>query len=310
MPVVHGPYCSLRDLIALRVYAQKGRLHQRRAISLARHAGENRSRIRGRGVNFEEVRQYQPGDDVRNIDWRVTARTQKTHTKVFHEEKEKPVFVILDQRLSLFFGSRVCFKSVMAAQLAGLIAWGALDDNERVGGIVFGDQTRKEIRPARNSRTVLKFLRDIDQCHHALSLQGSPSSPAQAALDDALFAAAKSVITGSRIFIISDFSGYTEHTEKCLLQLARHHTVSTCFVYDPLEKQLPTDAAYAVSNGQETLYLSADRRSAHEDYRHLWQARLDRISGFHRKHGLFFEPLATTDDPLQYCHRIYGARSE
>lgn len=309
--IIRGPYCKLEQLVGLRVYSGKNRLNDVKRLSTARHAGEKKSRIRGRGINFEEVRQYQPGDDVRNIDWRVTARTQKTHTKIFHEEKEKPVFIILDQGPSMFFGSKVCFKSVMAAQLASLIAWSALDDNERVGGLVFNHAQCKITRAGRNKRSVLAMLNEIEQFNHALSLQNSGlhATTNQSLLDEALLNSLKSVATGCRIFIFSDFSAYSTLTEKHLVLLARHHSVSSCMIYDPLEPSLPKDGQYAVSDGGSTLYLSNNDHAVFNTYSELWQKRLDQIAGFHRKHGLFFDTLSTDEDPLDTSHQIYGARS-
>ena len=141
----------------------------RRNRALSVLAGPNKSNFRGRGIDFEEVRNYQPGDDIRSIDWRVTARTGTAHTKLFREERERPVLVAVDQRSSMFFGSSHCFKSVLAAQLASLLAWSALDAGDRVGGLVFNDASHREIRPRRSRKTVLALLSQISavQSHAA-----------------------------------------------------------------------------------------------------------------------------------------------
>src|SRR6056300_461999 len=149
-----GAYATLEDLIALRFPAQQLRL-ARRKKALSALTGPNKSNFRGRGIDFEEVRSYQPGDDIRTIDWRVTARTGSAHTKLFREERERPVLVVVDQRSSMFFGSSHCFKSVLAAQLASLIAWSALDAGDRVGGLVFNGEEHREIRPRRSRKNVL-----------------------------------------------------------------------------------------------------------------------------------------------------------
>src|SRR5210317_1518756 len=114
-----GAYTQLDDLIAQRFPAQQLTL-KRRNRALSALAGPNKTNFRGRGIDFEEVRNYQPGDDIRTIDWRVTARTGNAHTKLFREERERPVMVVTDQRSGMFFGSSHCCKSVLAAQLASL----------------------------------------------------------------------------------------------------------------------------------------------------------------------------------------------
>jgi len=151
---------DLTDLISLRFEAT--RLALPRNIR-ATHpiSGQQRSKIQGRGVDFSEVRLYQPGDDVRSIDWRVTARTDRPHTKLFQEEKERPVMVLIDQGPSLFFGSKVRFKSVAAARLGVMLAWSALGEGDRVGGIIFNDEGHDEIRPRRSRKSVLHLANKV-----------------------------------------------------------------------------------------------------------------------------------------------------
>ena len=162
-----GAYSDLADLIALRFPARQLKL-TRRNRALNALAGPNKSNFRGRGIDFEEVRNYQAGDDIRTIDWRVTARTGAAHTKLFREERERPVLVVVDQRNGMFFGSRHCFKSVLAAQLASLVAWSALDSGDRVGGLVFNGREHRDIRPRRSRRTALALLSQVVDYNCAL----------------------------------------------------------------------------------------------------------------------------------------------
>ena len=141
-----GIRATLTDLIGLRFEASRMPL-PRNIRATHPISGQLRSKIQGRGVDFSEVRLYQPGDDVRSIDWRVTARTNQPHTKLFQEEKERPVLVLIDQGASLFFGSKVRFKSVAAARLGLSIAWSALAEGDRVGGIVSTEKAMKRFDP-------------------------------------------------------------------------------------------------------------------------------------------------------------------
>jgi len=155
-----GVHVDLDELIALE--------HRGRRVSFLPHqpvhsllSGRFASRMRGRGLNFEEIRDYRPGDDVRSIDWKVTARLQKPHVRVFNEERDRQALLVVDQRLSMFFGSRLAMKSVTAAQAAAIGAWRVLGAGDRVGAIVFNDHDLVEINARRSRATVLQILSAI-----------------------------------------------------------------------------------------------------------------------------------------------------
>ena len=152
-----GVYVSLDDLLALEYRGRKVSFLPRQPVrSLL--SGRFASRMRGRGLNFEEIRDYRPGDDVRSIDWKVTARLQKPHIRVFNEERDRQALLVVDQRLSMFFGSRRAMKSVAAAEAAAIGAWRVLGAGDRVGAIVFDDRELTEFRPRRSRSTVLQIL--------------------------------------------------------------------------------------------------------------------------------------------------------
>ncbi|HAN54646.1 MAG TPA: DUF58 domain-containing protein, partial [Pseudomonas sp.] len=166
-----GVRVSLSELIDIRHRVREVPLfstpHRRSPL-----VGLHHSKLRGRGVDFDQVRVYQAGDDVRTIDWRVTARTQEPHTKLFHEERERPIYIVVEQSPRLFFGSGRQFKSVLAAQAAGLIGWAALSHNDRVGGLVFGSE-QQEIKPRRSKQSLLQLLDRITRANRQLR----PDSP-------------------------------------------------------------------------------------------------------------------------------------
>src|ERR1700742_3614630 len=141
-----GAYADLGALIRLRFQAHGFSLLPRQPVHSIL-AGRHASRLRGRGLNFEEIRRYLPGDDVRQIDWKVTMRTGKTHCRVYTEEKERSVLLVVDQRLSMFFGSVKNMKSLTAAEVTALAAWRVVAQKDRVGAIVFNDTKIAEVRP-------------------------------------------------------------------------------------------------------------------------------------------------------------------
>ncbi len=213
------------------------------------------------------MRSYQPGDDIRTIDWRVTARTGSAHTKLFREERERPVLVVVDQRNSMFFGSSHCFKSVLAAQLASLLAWSALDGGDRVGGLVFNEQGHQEIRPRRSRKTVLALLSQIAQ------IQQRPA-PGHARAQQDSFATMLANLRriarpGSSLFLISDFRGASQEVRReHLFELAKHTELTAMACADPLESELPRAGTYAVTNGSARSELHTGDRQLRDNYRY------------------------------------------
>ena len=255
-------YTDIAELIRLR-YA----VHELDSLILPRsinpQSGLLTSKFRGRGTDFAEVRIYQPGDDVRTIDWRVTARTQVPHTKMFQEEKERPVMILVDQSISMFFGSKIAFKSVTAAETAALIAWTTLDRGDRVGGIIFSESQHREVRPRRSKHSVLRLLNEIHAFNHLLSRQAGKTKPVPEEanyLAEALRNVRRVVKHGSAIFLITDFRCFNELARIHIRQLSRHNDIVGILVSDPLEKSLPVPDLYTITNGiSKTRINTADR---------------------------------------------------
>ena len=222
--------------------------------------GNVRSRFRGRGMEFEEVRRYQAGDDIRTIDWKVSARANDTYTKLFCEERERPCHIIVDQRSSLFFGSKVQFKSVLAAELAAGIAWAALAGGDRVGGQVIGDYSDSDCRARRSKQAVLKFIHELDEFNSKLSETTSAidddhintKSAKPSSMANTLSECHRITRPGTAVFIISDFYDFDLSAAKALVKLAKRTDLSLLQVVDPLEEQLPINANIAISNGIES----------------------------------------------------------
>ena len=256
-------YTAIGELIRLR-YA----IHELDSLTLPRSinplSGLLTSNFRGRGTDFAEVRVYQPGDDVRTIDWRVTARTEIPHTKMFQEEKERPVLILVDQSASMFFGSKFAFKSVAAAEAAALVAWTTLDRGDRVGGIVFSETQHREVRPRRSKHSVLRLLNEIHDFNHGLSretLEQGQESAEENYLAEALRNVRRVAKHGSAIFIISDFRSFNEMARIHIRQLARHNDIVGILTTDPLEKALPAPDLYTITNGLSRARINtADRR--------------------------------------------------
>ncbi len=299
-----GPYCELADLVALRLGAREldfGR--QRRVFSLL--VGPHQSRFRGRGIEFEEVRAYQAGDDIRGIDWRVTARTGKPHTKLFREERERPVILLVDQSFSMFFGSRTCCKSVTAAHAAALLAWAAVQHNDRVGGLVFDGRAQAEVRPRRSARSVLQLINRIDAFNHQLNRR---LTPAPNGIDRALEELRRITRPGSNLFLISDFMGLTNDGIKQLHLLQKHNDIVAVRVFDPLEEELPPEGSYTITDGARKLTLNAGDRELRRKYRRNFLEKTSALEKLLAPLGIPLLPLSTLDEPRRYFRSLLGGQ--
>ncbi|MDA0978532.1 MAG: DUF58 domain-containing protein [Proteobacteria bacterium] len=273
-----GAYTNVRDLIALRYAAREiAELADNKTSNPL--AGLLTSKFQGRGIDFSEVRVYQPGDDVRTIDWRVTARTQVAHTKLFQEEKERPVLILVDQSASMYFGSQVTFKSVLAARTAALVAWAFLERGDRVGGIVFSENGHREIRPRRSKHAVLRLINEMNDFNHALKRESAIEESARSKnyFAEALLNVRRVTKHGSVIFVISDFADYSPEARIHLQPLARHNDVVGIHVSDPLEQSLPAPDLYTITDGISRSRINTASRRHREAYETGFQQRLAAI---------------------------------
>ena len=255
-------YVSLAQLMALEFKA-------RDLCFLARQpqgsilAGNHASRLRGRGLNFDELRRYQTGDDLRHLDWRASLRTGKPVVRTFTEERDRPALIVVDQRMSMFFGSQRSFKSALAAELGALAAWMVFNAGDRVGGLVFNDQRIDSIAPLRSRKRVEALLSRVAQQNQALNA-GNPDAEDEDQLDKALQRCLALAGHDHLICIVSDFAGAGERTLQLMRQLRAHNDVIALQVYDPLALKLPSDGRLLVTQGQLQVELAVEKRSVHQ----------------------------------------------
>jgi len=278
-----GALITLPQMLIQR-QAAKALAYVSHARSIAGISGLHLSKIRGRGIDFEEFRPYQAGDDIRLIDWRATARTGRAVTKVFREERERPVIIAVDQCSSMFFGSQVAFKSVIAAQAAALFCWLAIDNGDRVGGLVFSDTDASLVRPKRSRRSALHLLNQIFTFNQKLNAkkEHTPDSEPQAAdfkpgLAHALGQIRRITKPGSTLYVISDFATLDETALQYLNQLSRHNNVVCCMVYDALEESLPTPGVYGITDGSSKGSINTHSSKARSRYKQQFEERVATI---------------------------------
>ena len=305
LPAQPGIRTSLAELIEMRHHVHEVQIFStpaRRNPLLGLH----HSKLRGRGIDFDQVRAYQPGDDVRSIDWRVTARTQKPHTKVFHEERERPIFIIVEQSRRLFFGSGIALKSVIAAQAASLLGWAALDHNDRIGGLVFSDHEHHEIKPRRSKQSLLQLLNWTVRANQGLSVDSPASQRDSFSL--ALRRAREVLRPGSLVIILSDERALGDTAEQQLSLLARHTDLLLLPLSDTLDHALP--AAGLLRFVQDHAQLEMDTQDAALRQRYLAQgeARQARWKRLAQKLGVLLLPLHTRADVIEQIRELLQQR--
>lgn len=293
-----GTTVTLQQLVQLQADARQLRV-PRQQLARRRQQGQQHSRIRGRGMEFAEVRQYQPGDDVRSIDWRVTARRQEPHTKLYQEERERPVLILCDFSPSLFFASTGAYKSVRAVETAALLAWQALFAGNRVGGVLVSPSAVRVLRPARRRSAVLGFLQGLTDFHKALQHDARSAEVGHSRFNDALTEARRAARTGAQVIVISDFHNLDRTGVTLLGQLALHNDVEAIRIQDPLERELPDAGEFAVRQGEHVIWFDAgDRR-----FRDAWTARVEEHEQFLTastlKAGCRLITLSTGDSPMR-----------
>jgi uncharacterized protein (DUF58 family) len=311
----HGIVASVAELVGRRGGASPLHTAPRGRVRTL-HAGSYASAFRGRGMEFDETRAYQAGDDVRAIDWRVTARTGRVHTKLFHEERERPVLLLVDQRPHMRFGTREAFKSVVAARVAATLAWSARDAGDRVGGLLLSTAPldRSLHAPQRTRARLLHFLSALsDATSHGRA--GTGSEPPPPSLADALALLARTSRPGTLLHVVSDFADLDDparaaETTRQLARLARRCEVACVLVYDPLEAAPPPPGTYRVSDGTRVAELPADSRRWRERYAARFAERRERLSAVCRERGMSFVPLTAGDDcaaALRAARASHGA---
>lgn len=289
-----GAYTDEHQLTQLRMLAGQISLSKNQRI-FSRHSGGHLSRQQGRGLELSELREYQQGDDIRAIDWRVTARTGTPHTRIYQEEKERPVFILCDQRSSMFFGSQYSFKSVIAAQVASLLAWSALQQGDKIGAFLLGCDQVKDFNARHNAQHVLAIIKQLNEFNRRLTAH---SHPQQLTFGHYLQQVKRVIKPGSSLYLISDFFDLSSEDHKQLFELRRHNHIVALQVLDPLERDLPSAGQYLISDGVHEGVIST--RNQHEQTEYLnavtfWHEQQAKIF---RQLGIQLATLSTHEPPL------------
>lgn len=264
--------------------------------------GRNASRLRGRGLDFEELRAYQPGDDIRALDWRVTARTKTPFVRVYREEKERPVTIALDQRSGMFFGSVRAMKSVVGAQAAAIVAHQVVQAGDRIGAVVFGDTGRAVFEPERSQKQVTRILGSICEFNRAL-LEPPTAETNLLGLNEALEQVARLVTHDHLVVLITDLSGADETTRRLATRLRRRNDVIILWVSDPLESSLPDVGEAILGNGDLQVQVDTGKAGVRERFAQDVKERGERAASLALRYDVPLIHLSTDQEIVTELRR-------
>lgn len=305
-------WVSAQSLIQLRLQANQLSLDKSKIH--AKQGGAYLSSFKGRGMEFDESRIYQAGDDIRNMDWRVTARTGSAHTKVFREERERPVLLWLDLNASMMFATHNKFKSVIATEVATLIAWSAAKNNDRIGGLIFSSDEHTEIKPRRGKTAVLDFIGRATK--HSAWISGlanarphTKQNIANRNMSAAVSRLRKVTHPGSLIFMISDFREMDEKAYSHLANIARHNDIVLIKITDPIEAELPPSGNYKLTDGINELQIQTSDTKIRNNYHQRYINQNQHLEKFCRQNRLHLIQLSTADSVFEKLIKNLGSQS-
>ena len=286
-----GVYVQLDELVRLQHKASGFSFLPKQPIHSVL-SGRHTSKLRGRGLNFEELRNYLPGDDTRNIDWKVTARTRTPYVRVYTEEKDRTVWLLIDQRVNMFFGSKDRMKSVVAAEVAAISAWRVLSVGDRVGALVFNDSEISVIPPHRSRERVMQILKHVVEKNHALNADPS-LKPDAGKLNEALKQVSHLARHDCLVCLITDGSGINPETRRYITRLAEHNDVLTAFIFDPLEKDIPAAGRLRFADGDGQLDADTSDKKLRTAFQNEFEQRLEQMQSASRRFSMPLLPLDT-----------------
>lgn len=285
-----GIEVRLEELIALRKQVIYHPIHLKKK-SRELFIGQSVAKIRGRGIEFDTTREYQAGDDIRRMAWRVTARSLKPHVKIYHEEKERPVWLAVDLSPSLYFGTRRMFKSVCSIKQAAFLGWSHLHKRERIGAFIATPDKTLVYTPKAREREFLLILKSLAEC----SAQ-QPAFTENNCLHHLLLTMQQQIRSGNLIFILSDFLQFDAGNKKLILHFAQQAQVNLIFVYDPFEAMPPPAYQYILTDGQQRALFNTDTRQIRDYYQQQFKDKLNDLIDFSRTHNIRLHVLRTDEE--------------
>ena len=290
-----GLFVTVDELIAQRRYAYEWQLNRLNKFT-SEQAGDVKSVFKGRGMEFEEIRAYTFGDDVRDIDWRVTARKQLPYTKLYTEEKDREVYVILDLSSSMLFGTKKELKSVTAAKIAARIGWQCLKNKDRFGCVINDGQKSVLLKAQNSQANMMLIFQKISELSARVLHQPHKNEDG---LKKSINLLQQAIKNRAIVLLISDFSDFSDDTKKVLAQLAKKADVTCVNIFDCLEKKAPIAGEYMVQNEGQKLVFSSASQSFQNEYSSYFTYKHQQVRDFCRQFHLHY----LENEPLSSCEQ-------
>lgn len=298
-----GVYADLDALIRLRFETQDFSLRPQQPVTSVL-SGRYGSKLRGRGMDFAEIRRYQHGDDIRAMDWKVTARTRKPHIRVSAEEKDRAVLMVVDQRKCMFFGTKRQMKSVTAAECGAIGLWRALASGDRAGAVLFDDNEVVSYRPQRSEQTALQILGKLVQMNHALNLSAAPD-PDSNVFNKALRRAKQIATHDVLVVIVSDMSAANAESERLITQLSEHNDVLALLTHDASRLD-GIGASLRISDGEQQREVDFADRSTRQHLSEDYSREQDQLEQRLRRLAAPMLMINNGDDTVAQLRRLFG----
>ncbi len=263
-------------------------------------AGEYHSAFKGKGIAFSEVREYQYGDDIRNVDWNVTARFNHPYIKVFEEERELTVVLLVDVSGSRFFGTLSQLKMNVITEISAVLSFSAIQNNDKVGVILFSDKIEKFIPPKKGKQHILRIIREL--------LNFRPENR-KTSITEALRFLSNAIKKRSIVFLISDFMDY--HFEDALRIASKRHDLIGLHIYDIRETELPDIGLINIvdaETGKEML-VDTSSRYIRNTYKNSWKKRTDDLNEIFLKLGVDTASISTDEDYVRPLISLFKKRA-
>lgn len=279
--------------------------------STSKLAGRYGSKFRGRGVNFEELRSYKVGDDVKSIDWKVTLKTGEPHVRVYTEEKDHNVFVCVDQTDSMYFSSVEIMKSVVAAEIAALCSWRTLSDNDRVGGLLMTEEGLQSFSPKRGNKEITRMLSLISEANNNLSdLKTSHNNKEETKLEEMVDFVLKKKLKESVIILISDFYNLKEETMSKMKALQEHNDILCIHIFDELEKNWTEKSEMVFSDGNMQINVENEDEKVSKYFLEKYNEKTNNLSKILKAKGVPLIELNTEGDHIRdFIKQVSGGNN-
>lgn len=265
------------------------------------HKGTMLSAFKGRGMELADIRRYQDGDDVRDLNWLMYARTGDLYTKLYHEERERPSILWVDHSSSMQFATRGSYKAVVASQLAALVGWHEIKNNNRIGGINVDDCTSKHWRASKSKQGFMQFLQQLCVPKPAMTVVDKTAETLSLSQKIAGLTQVKQ--PGSGLYLFSDFTGWDDDCEKQLLRLSQHQDILLTMILDPIELQLPSKGIYTFSNGKDQTTIDTSKVKSLVPYYQKIKERIERVAHMSSYPNIDCSYVLTNDNPIEACYQ-------